>query len=277
MIAAGRHERGGAEVGLQLEAEHVAVEARAPSSMSPTCRCRWPIRSPSPTCVARLLAVDRRQQRRRSPAAPGRRRSRGPRGHSLARPVGGELDAVAVGVGQVDRLVGAVVRGALDRRARRRQADGGAGELLAAGVQQRVVVEAGVAARRAGLRVLVQHDDGLGAVAELGRRGVVAVHAQAERPLVPGDGAVDVGDGQLDGAEAQRGGQCRHAAQDGVSVRLRGCTSATLYQHGFARVAACTGHVAVADPPANAERVLRLARACARGRRRGGACSPSCA
>jgi NAD+ synthase (glutamine-hydrolysing) len=36
----------------------------------------------------------------------------------------------------------------------------------------------------------------------------------------------------------------------------------SLYQHGFARVAACNGHVSVADPPANAESVLRLARAC---------------
>jgi NAD+ synthase (glutamine-hydrolysing) len=35
-----------------------------------------------------------------------------------------------------------------------------------------------------------------------------------------------------------------------------------LYQHGFARVAACTGRIAIADPPANAEMVLRLARAC---------------
>ena len=35
-----------------------------------------------------------------------------------------------------------------------------------------------------------------------------------------------------------------------------------LYEHGFARVAACTGRVAVADPPANAEAVLRRARSC---------------
>ena len=34
------------------------------------------------------------------------------------------------------------------------------------------------------------------------------------------------------------------------------------YRHGFARVAACTHHTALADPPANAESVLRLARAC---------------
>ena len=37
----------------------------------------------------------------------------------------------------------------------------------------------------------------------------------------------------------------------------------SIYQHGFARVAACTGRVAIADPPANAEPVLRQARACA--------------
>ncbi|WP_019969812.1 NAD(+) synthase [Mycobacterium sp. 141] len=34
------------------------------------------------------------------------------------------------------------------------------------------------------------------------------------------------------------------------------------YRHGFARVAACTLHTALADPAANAESVLRLAQAC---------------
>jgi NAD+ synthase (glutamine-hydrolysing) len=37
----------------------------------------------------------------------------------------------------------------------------------------------------------------------------------------------------------------------------------SIYQHGFARVAACTGHTVIADPRANAEAVLRLARRCA--------------
>ncbi|GAA3152659.1 NAD(+) synthase [Streptomyces rameus] len=37
----------------------------------------------------------------------------------------------------------------------------------------------------------------------------------------------------------------------------------SIYQHGFARVAACTGHTVIADPPANAEAVLRQARRCA--------------
>src|SRR3954465_12692105 len=37
----------------------------------------------------------------------------------------------------------------------------------------------------------------------------------------------------------------------------------SIYQQGFARIAACTGSVAVADPPANAEMLLRGARECA--------------
>ncbi|MEV8514769.1 NAD(+) synthase [Dactylosporangium sp. NPDC051484] len=36
----------------------------------------------------------------------------------------------------------------------------------------------------------------------------------------------------------------------------------SIYAHGFARVAACTGRTAIADPPANAEALLRQARAC---------------
>ncbi|MGW4172352.1 NAD(+) synthase [Streptomyces chartreusis] len=38
----------------------------------------------------------------------------------------------------------------------------------------------------------------------------------------------------------------------------------SIYQHGFARVAACTGHTVIADPLANAEAVLRQSQACAR-------------
>ncbi|MSW64923.1 MAG: NAD(+) synthase, partial [Actinobacteria bacterium] len=36
----------------------------------------------------------------------------------------------------------------------------------------------------------------------------------------------------------------------------------SVYRHGFARVAACTQRTALADPAANAENVLRQARAC---------------
>ncbi|MEU5026045.1 NAD(+) synthase [Streptomyces milbemycinicus] len=38
----------------------------------------------------------------------------------------------------------------------------------------------------------------------------------------------------------------------------------SIYQHGFARVAACTGRTVIADPHANAEAVLRQGRRCAR-------------
>ncbi|MEV1024821.1 NAD(+) synthase [Streptomyces sp. NPDC050264] len=37
----------------------------------------------------------------------------------------------------------------------------------------------------------------------------------------------------------------------------------SIYAQGFARVAACTGHAAIADPPANAEAILRQGRRCA--------------
>ncbi len=36
-----------------------------------------------------------------------------------------------------------------------------------------------------------------------------------------------------------------------------------IYEQGFARVAACTAGAVIADPPGNAEAVLRQARACA--------------
>lgn len=49
-------------------------------------------------------------------------------------------------------------------------------------------------------------------------------------------------------------------AHDGYGVTVNFWS---LYQHGFARIAACTGHAAIADPPANAEAVLRLGRRCA--------------
>src|SRR3712207_7197999 len=53
-------------------------------------------------------------------------------------------------------------------------------ELLPARQQQRVVVQTGVAAGGPRLRVLAQDDGDLGAVAQLGGRGVVPVGAQAE-------------------------------------------------------------------------------------------------
>ena len=101
-------------------------------------------------------------------------------GPLIAWPVGRQLDSVVVDVGQVYRLVRSMIRGALDRRLRHRQAHRSTGELFAARIQKRIVVQAGMAARRARLRVLVQEDHRLAAVTELGFDGVVPVNAQAE-------------------------------------------------------------------------------------------------
>ena len=66
----------------------------------------------------------------------------------LARAVVVELDAVAVGVLEVDRDGGAVVGGVVDRVAVVEQPLDGAGELAPVGVDEGDVVEAGVAGRR---------------------------------------------------------------------------------------------------------------------------------
>ena len=136
----------------------------------------------------------------------------------LAMTVSGELDAVAVDVGQVQRLVRPVVGRSLDGGSRCGQAHGRACEVLAARVQQREVEEASGAARRLRQAVLVEHDDCLDAVAELGGAWLVGVSTQPERPVVPGDGTVDIGDGEVHGAESQGRGQRGGATGLGLDV-----------------------------------------------------------
>ena len=51
---------------------------------------------------------------------------------------------------------------------------------------------------------------------ELKRGGVVAMHAQAERGLIPGDRTIEIGDGQMHRAERQRGGQLADALGSGA-------------------------------------------------------------
>ena len=127
------------------------------------------------------------------------------RGPALAREVGGQLDAVAVGIGQVDRFVGPVVGRALDVGVRGGHAHGRACEFLAAGIQQRVMERSGVPAGPPRLRVLVQDEDSGGAVAEFGERGYAGMQPQSEHALIPRDGAIEVGDREIDGPETQRG------------------------------------------------------------------------
>jgi hypothetical protein len=76
-------------------------------------------------------------------------------------------------------------------------------------VQQREVVEARVAAGRARAGVLDEHEQVLAAGAQRGAAGLAPVQPQADRGRVEGDGALEVGDGELHGADPQRGGEGR--------------------------------------------------------------------
>ena len=164
---------------------------------------------PRARVARRLPAGRRREQRldveraREHPDALARGRGR-PR---VARAVRVELDPVPVRVGQVDRLRDAVVGGAGDRGVGQRKALDRACELLARGVQQRVVVEPGVAAGGPRARLLVEHHEVLPARAER-RDGVfAAVQPQPEPVLVEADRAVEAGDGEVHGAQPERRGQ----------------------------------------------------------------------
>ena len=230
--------------------------------MSPTCRCTWPTTQAGVGVRGGLLAGDRGRAGRRgraARAAPSVLEAVGP---LLARAVGGELDAVAVGVGEVDRLGDAVVGGALDRRARGGEARGGAGELLAA---------SGTAARSGRGRRGGRRGARVGSSSRTSRSSppapsaatasVAAVQAQAERVLVEGDRAVEVGDGEVDGAEAQRVGE---------AVGRRGVGGGLRRGHGH-RIARAAAAVRMAGP----HRCMDFPRDARRGRpaapRRGGA------
>ena len=65
--------------------------------------------------------------------------------------------------------------------------------------------EPGVAARGPGARLLVQHDEVVLAGAERCDGILAAVHPQPEAVLVEGGRAVEIGHGELHGAQPQRG------------------------------------------------------------------------
>ena len=84
-----------------------------------------------------------------------------------------------------------------------RQAHERAGQLLAARVQQREVVEPGVAPGLLRERRPVEHQQVLAARAERGDVALARVLAQPDRVLVEADGAVEVGDREVDRAESR--------------------------------------------------------------------------
>ena len=180
----------------------------------------------------------------------------------LARAVGVELDAVAVGVGQVDRLGDAVVGGAGDRGAGDGEPLHGARELRARGIQQRVVVEAGVAAGAARARLLVQHDEIALAGAERGDRVGAAVQAEPEALLVEADRAVEVGDGEMDRAQPQRGGQGGglgrgHGSRMTPPPRVRQWHEHRAHRREEKKSTSSAAHSSPSRPPATSGRWLK--------------------
>src|SRR5204862_5555351 len=77
-------------------------------------------------------------------------------------------------------------------------------QFLTRRIEERVVVEPRVRARRPRLRVLDQDQHGARAVAELGNAGTAGVGPQAEVGLVPVDRPVEVRDREMYGSEGKR-------------------------------------------------------------------------
>ena len=182
------------------------------------------MREPRPGLRARRVGRDARQQvleiERRGEHPDTRARSgRRPR---LARSVGVDLHAVVVGVAQVERLGHAVIGGTGERFSARGDAAQRVSQLGARVVQQRDVEEPGVvpAGPRAG--ELVQDDEIGAAGAQRSRALTLLTDLQPGDVAVPGGRPREVGDRQVDGAEAGARGQRGGARRRGVGKVVRG-------------------------------------------------------
>ena len=136
MIPAGGHEGRARELRHHVEAKHVAVKGQRALDIAHV-QVNMTNDEIGIGLRSRLLVGHRADQRlhvertwpdrRRVPQVPP----------ALPRPIGGQLDAVVVGVGEVDRLRDPVVGGTADRRARQDQPLRSARELPPRLVQQR--------------------------------------------------------------------------------------------------------------------------------------------
>src|SRR5215217_6307553 len=181
---------------------HVAIEAEAPLQVADV-QVNMADSQPGAGLIARLFAGNGSQQAVlvEGVRTAGVLQSPGP---ALARAVGGKFDAVAVGVGKVHSLVGAVVGGALYPGSRRREAQRRVRQLLAGGEEQRVVVEASMPPRPSRSRLLVQDEKFLFANTHRCRRVLAAVQAQSHGFLVESYRAAEVRNRQVHTAEAER-------------------------------------------------------------------------
>ncbi len=194
VVTPGGDKRRGGQQCLHLEPDQIAIEAQSLRDVAYV-----QVQVPDAQAVAdRSLQAffehrdePLRVQRSRPAVIPEVRRP------LVARTVGGELDAVTVGISQIDRFMGAVVGGPLDRRLGLDQARSGSRQLQARGVQERVVIKARVTTCRAGLRVLMEHYDRTSAVAHFGGADIMRVHPQSEHALIPLHRVVERGDDQV--------------------------------------------------------------------------------
>ena len=118
-----------------------------------------------------------------------------------------ELDAVLVGVAEVEGFADAVVGGAVEGDAGGDEAAEGVGEVGAGGVEDGEVVEAGGAGRgRLAAEALPGVEADVVVVAAGGEEGGGVADAlgdlEAEDAVVEGEGAVEVGDLEVDVADA---------------------------------------------------------------------------
>ena len=132
IAAGGDEQRARIAADGHVEAEHPVVEGLGPRDVA-TCRWTWPIRVPAASasgagrCACSSPARSCRSSRRVAICEL----AVGVAGPSLAVAVAVDLDPVAVGIGQVQRLGDEVVRGAVQRPARARETGQRVGELAA--------------------------------------------------------------------------------------------------------------------------------------------------
>ncbi len=131
----------------------------------------------------------------------------------LTRPVGVDLDAVPVGIAQIDRLADVVIGEALDPRLVARRVREPAREARPVGHEQRDVVEAGVTVGRLRARLFDEADE-LGVGAERRAAVLAGEHAQPDDALPVLERAVEIGDGELDGSHVRRRRDLDHALDD---------------------------------------------------------------
>src|ERR671920_2175971 len=191
----------------ELEAEHVAVEAQAALQIADV-KVHVANYESRISLAAWLLTGDGGQQavKIQGMRAAGVLQWPGPQ---RARAVGGQLDAVAIGVGQVDRLVRAVVGGSLDGGLGLGQPQRRTRQLLAGGIEQRVVVEARVAPCPPRSSLLVEDEQIFFAHPHRCYPILSVMQPQADSVLVEVDRALKAGDTQVDCSKAQRRWQLR--------------------------------------------------------------------